>query len=227
MDVNKKCGRLHKLFNSMELHRFEKSEIDAIGFKNGIYIIFEDGEKAHGGNRIVRVGTTTGKNSTLTGRLHEHYENEGRSIFRKHIARCLLEKMPDTPRNLRELFHDSKYLKLVGGWKKTSSTKDIKKFYELHEAISTHIRNHCSFVVFPVDEGLREFWEKRIISTISSCNACGPSQNWLGNVFPKDIQSWKRIIGSGMWNVDCVNDKNILTNAEFAELETIVEKSKI
>jgi hypothetical protein len=209
----------------MKLHRFEKSEIDNISFRNGVYIIFEEGKTAHGGNRIVRVGTNTGEDATLLDRLYEHYKNEGRSIFRKHIARCLLEEKYDMSK-LKELFHNSKYLSLVGKWKRNAGEEELKKFYEMHDAISTHIRNYCSFVLLPVCKESRRCWEKKIISTVATCPNCSPSPKWLGNIFPETIQpSCTRIRKSGLWNVDHVNNKHILTDIEIAELENIVEPS--
>jgi hypothetical protein len=210
----------------MELHRFEQSEIDSISFRNGVYVVFEEGEVAHGGNRVVRVGTNTGEDATLVDRLYEHYKNEGRSIFRKHIARCLLEKRHDID-NLKKLFHSSKYLTLVGQWKKNVSEEELKKFYDLHEAISAYIRNYCSFVLLPVCKESRTCWEKKIISTVATCSNCGPSSKWLGNIFPENIHlSCARIRMSGLWNVEHVNNKHILTDIEIAELENIVELSR-
>jgi hypothetical protein len=226
MNVNEKCERLHILFNSMKLHRFEKSEIDSIGFRSGVYIIFEDGEAAHGGKRIVRIGTNTGEHRTSADRLGDHYEDEGVSIFRKHIARCLLEKESDAD-NLKRIFHDSKYLKRVRNWKKTAGEEELKKFRELHEAISAHIQNYCSFVLLPVCRESCEDWEKKIISTVATCPDCGPSPEWLGNIFPENIQrSCAKIRGYGLWNVEHVNDKHILTDLEIVELENIVELSR-
>ena len=49
------CARLHCLFN--HLPRFRWDSIDRVGFDDGIYIIFEDGESYYGMDRIVRVGT--------------------------------------------------------------------------------------------------------------------------------------------------------------------------
>jgi len=51
MTTNEKCARVHTIFNSMKRLRFETSEIAGLGFKNGIYIIFEEGEEAHGGEQ--------------------------------------------------------------------------------------------------------------------------------------------------------------------------------
>jgi hypothetical protein len=44
---------------------------------NGIYILFEDGEIAHGTNRIVRIGTHTGKDQ-LFSRLKQHFIQENK-----------------------------------------------------------------------------------------------------------------------------------------------------
>jgi len=85
------CNKLHQLFNGRKMFSFpfDPKEITL----NGIYILFETGEQAHGTNRIVRIGTHTGKNQ-LRSRLDQHFihENKDRSIFRKNIGRALLNK---------------------------------------------------------------------------------------------------------------------------------------
>jgi hypothetical protein len=210
----------------MKSRRFEKSEIDSIGLSSGVYIIFEEGEAAHGGNRVVRVGTNTGEDAALSDRLYEHYKNEGRNIFRKHIARCLLEKEPDTG-NLKKLFHSSKYLTLVRIWKKNASEEELKKFYEIHDAINAHIRKYCSFVVLLVCMESCRHWEKKIIFAVAAYPDCGLSPKWLGNMFPENIRlSYARTHKSGLWNVDHVNNNHILTDIEITGLETIIELSR-
>src|SRR3990172_11224900 len=84
---------LHYLFNSERRFRFPfDNEINRIP-RNGIYVIFEIGEQYKDWDRIVRVGTHTGNNH-LRSRLKQHFikENKNRSIFRKNIGRCLLNK---------------------------------------------------------------------------------------------------------------------------------------
>ena len=85
--MSKKCNKLHKLFNNMKIYSFPFNE--ELIPKNGIYILFEKGEKGHNTNRIVRVGTHTGINQ-LRSRLKQHFlnENKDRSIFRKNIGRA-------------------------------------------------------------------------------------------------------------------------------------------
>ena len=92
--MSQECHQLHELFNQLERFSFpfDDSRIPA----NGIYILFEKGESAHGGDRIVRVGTRRGDNR-LPSRLREHFikENKDRSIFRKNIGRALLNQRSD------------------------------------------------------------------------------------------------------------------------------------
>ena len=75
------CEELHKLFNSMHRYKFPYNPDDIP--LNGIYILFQKGERAHDVDRIVRVGTHTGKDQ-LRSRLWQHFvnENKDRSIFR-------------------------------------------------------------------------------------------------------------------------------------------------
>ncbi|MFH1212340.1 MAG: hypothetical protein V1659_05455, partial [Candidatus Woesearchaeota archaeon] len=91
--MSEDCRTIHQWFNEMKKYSFpfEEKEIP----ENGIYVLFEKGESAHGTHRIVRVGTHTGDNN-LRARLKEHFINEvkDRSIFRKNIGRCLLKDDP-------------------------------------------------------------------------------------------------------------------------------------
>jgi len=88
------CAELHSVFNKLErfVFPFEVSKIP----RNGIYVLFESGENAHGVDRIVRIGTHTGENQ-LRSRLKQHYinENKDRSIFRKNIGRAILNRESD------------------------------------------------------------------------------------------------------------------------------------
>lgn len=93
--MSKKCDRLHQWFNSLKRFNFpfDDKEIPL----NGIYILFEKGELAHGTDRIVRIGTHNG-DKQLRPRLKQHFlkENKDRSIFRKNIGRSLLNRDNDS-----------------------------------------------------------------------------------------------------------------------------------
>lgn len=100
---------LHGLFNNLKRYSFPfvnyRSEIP----KNGIYILFEKGERFYDYDRIVRIGTHTG-NDQLYSRLNQHFvkENKNRSIFRKNIGRCFLNKTSNSYLSLWELDSTSK-----------------------------------------------------------------------------------------------------------------------
>ena len=187
--MSENCQHLHRLFNSLPRQSFP-FDGEAIP-DNGIYILFENGEVAHGADRIVRVGTHRGVNQ-LHPRLREHFvkENKDRSIFRKNIGRAILQKTNDrflkqwnwdlTSREARD-----KYLPLL----------DKDKQRSVEQAVSEYIQGNLSFVVFSVDSKEERLeWEQKIISTVSWCTECRPSHNWLGKHSPK-----QKIREGGLW----------------------------
>jgi hypothetical protein len=209
--MSNNCAELHKLFNKMERMRFpfDDKKIPL----NGIYILFEKGETAHGADRIVRIGTHTGKDQ-LRPRLRQHFimENKDRSIFRKNIGRALLSKNKDsfleqweldlTPKNSRD---------------KNSKNIDFEKQKKTEKEVTRYIQDNFSFVVFPVEnkeERLR--LESRIISTVSSCDECRPSGKWLGNFSPKE-----KIRNGGLWLVNELY-KEPLSDEDIKKLARII-----
>jgi len=190
--MSQMCHNLHLLFSGLSQFAFP---FDANRIpRNGIYIPFEKGEFAHKTDRIVRVGTHTGSNQ-LPSRLKQHSikENKDRSIFRKNIGRAILNKDQDafleqweidlTTRNARQ---------------KHGGEIDRRKLVETEKRVTEYIRQNFRFVAFRVDDkSQRLHWESKIISTVSRCDECRPSQNWLGLHSPK-----KKIQESGLWLVN-------------------------
>ena len=190
--MSEKCQILHELFNKKTKlsFPFDKDKIPL----NGIYILFEKGETAHNNDRIVRIGTHTGRNQ-LQSRLFQHFlnENKDRSIFRKNIGRAILSKNKNpfleyweldlTTRKARENF---------------AGSIDLKKQEEIEKEVSKFIQNNFTFIVIPLeDKEKRLEIESELISTISSCKECRPSKDWLGNFSPKE-----KIKKSGLWLVN-------------------------
>jgi Fe-S cluster assembly iron-binding protein IscA len=190
--MSKGCTSLHKLFNNLPrfYFPFDKTKIPL----NGIYILFENGETGHDLDRIVRIGTHTGANQ-LRSRLHQHYilENKDRSIFRKNIGRAILNKRSDP------------YLKI---WQIDFTTRNKKAEFghlsnqeyqsQIESEVSNYIQNNFSFCVFGVDgTGKRLELESKLISTVSACKECRPSNNWLGS-----YSSVEKIRLSGLWQVN-------------------------
>lgn len=186
------CEQLHLMCSQLPKFRFpfERSSIP----RNGIYILFERGETGHNCERIVRVGTHTGRNQ-LPSRLQQHFikENKDRSIFRKNIGRAMLAR--DNDPFLTAWEHD-----LTSRSAKTafSSTLDLVKLKELERSVSAYIQENFSFTVIKVEEKEERLrLESRIISTVSLCDECGPSGNWLGLKSPKE-----KLRKSGLWLVN-------------------------
>jgi hypothetical protein len=186
------CERLHHLFNRQKRFRFpfDIKDIPA----NGIYILFESGEKAYDCDRIVRAGTHTGQGQ-LPSRLKQHFlkPNKDRSIFRKNIGRALLKKSGDP------------YAK---NWEFDLTTRAARMLHrelmgnerqgQIECEVSSYIQTNFSFAVVEVPEKIdRLRIESRIISTVSNCMKCGPSSTWLGLDSPV-----KKICDSGLWLVN-------------------------
>lgn len=205
------CNKLHHLFQGLPFFSFpfDPRSIPL----NGIYILFESGEFAHGTNKIVRVGTHTGDDQ-LRSRLEQHFikENKDRSIFRKNIGRAILNRDKDPFLQQWELDLTSRkaneeYAKVV----------DFRKQKEVERRVTEYIQNHFRFVVFRVDDkNGRLGWESKIISTISLCNECCPSEGWLGLYSPKT-----RIREGGLWIVNELY-KQPLSESEYDKLRKMV-----
>lgn len=209
--MSKNCHTIHQWFNSLKNLTFPFNDED-IPF-NGIYVLFEKGESAHGTNRIVRIGTHTGYNQ-LVSRLKQHFikENKDRSIFRKNIGRCLLNKENDPFLKQWELDLTSRKAK-----EKYAALIDFDKQNEIEKGVSEYIQNNFSFVVFQVnDKEKRLGLESKIISTVSLCKECFPSKNWLGLSSPK-----QKIRESGLWLVNELY-KQPLSDGDMQELKILL-----
>ncbi len=208
-----KCKEVHEVFNSMKRYSFPFNEGEIP--KNGIYILFEKGENGHGKDRVVRVGTHTGKNQ-LPSRLMQHFvnENKDRSIFRKNIGRAILNKEKDPFLKYWEIDLTTKDSK-----DKFLGSIDLEKQKQIEKKVTDYIQNNLSFVVFPIEEKEKRLeTESKIISTLSLCKECKPSENWLGLFSPKE-----KIRKSGLWQVNELY-KSGLTNKEIEELKNILKE---
>jgi hypothetical protein len=207
------CHSLHQLFNGLEIFCFPFNAKHLP--KNGIYILFEDGERAHGTNCIVRVGTHTGNNQ-LPSRLQQHFvkENKDRSIFRKNIGRAILNRNHDPFLDWWELDLTTSEARL-----RYLPDLDINRQKQIERQVSEYIQQHLRFVVFLVDEKQKRLdLESKIISTVSLCTECGPSSTWLGNYSPKE-----KIRQSGLWIVNELY-KTPLSEKELYDLNKCLEE---
>jgi hypothetical protein len=166
--------------------------------------MFERGELAHGTDRIIRVGTHSGS-SNLAGRLREHFskQNKDRSIFRKHIGRCLLASRNDpflkqwnldlTTRAMRE-----RYAEVV----------NRSKLAAVEQEVSDYLTQNLRFAVLQAEHKAdRMALESGLLSTIASCDTCHPSQSWLGLSHPNAT-----IRSVGLWNIQGLAERPFTVN---------------
>ena len=190
-DIESVCDYVHKLLRNLPRHTFAFDDHQIP--KNGIYVLFENGERGHGGRRIVRIGTHTGQNQ-LCSRLRQHFiqENKDRSIFRKNIGRCLLNRSKDP--FLADWNLD---LTTRANRKKHSARLNHKKQLTIEGRVTKYMQENFEFAVFEVPEKeQRLLFESRLISIISRCKKCKPSPSWLGLDSPV-----AKIRESGLWQV--------------------------
>jgi hypothetical protein len=204
------CKQLHTWANKLPFFTFpfDESKIP----EDGIYLLFQKGEHAHDTNRIVRVGTHTGEGQ-LRSRLRQHFlmENKDRSIFRKNIGRCLLNKARDPFLKLWEIDLTPKHARDLHGAKVDGAKKE-----KLEKEISKYLRDNFSFVVVKVgDKKQRLALESKLVSTLSLCEECKPSHNWLGLHSPL-----QKIRESGLWQVQGLYGVP-LSAEDFVYLESV------
>lgn len=212
--MSENCKTIHEIFNSIARYDFSFNENEIP--ENGIYILFENGENAHGNNdRIIRIGTHTGKNQ-LRSRLKQHFinENKDRSIFRKNIGRAILNKANDEYLPIWELDLTTRENK-----EKYSNIIDREKQKSIEKEITRILHQNFTFSVIKVeDKESRLTLESKIISTVSSCKECVPSGSWLGNFSTKD-----KIKESGLWLVNELY-KEPLNDTDIEKIKTIIAR---
>jgi hypothetical protein len=209
------CEQLHRYFNSFK--RPDCKAIKGLGFRNGIYVMFEKNERYKELDRIVRVGTHN-KDERLLERLRDHYfhPNKDGSIFRKNIGKAILNKRNDP------------YLEK---WTLNSSKPEIKSKLTENELItqkkieievSEYIQNNITFICFEVvKETDRLRMEEGIIAALYQERSFRGSFGWLGLYSPE-----KLIHDSGLWLKQGLDAKP-LTPKEFENIKNGYYSSEI
>lgn len=206
--------RLHILFSDLKKFTYPYNETKIS--KNGIYILFENGEYFKGLDRVVRIGSHTGNNRLFT-RINEHYikDDHRDSIFRKHLGRCLLTI------NKRTDYIENWNLKIKKRVDKEINYHRInwKLEEEYEQLVTKYIRTNFSFIVIPnlTNENERLRLEKGLISTFAQAIEKTSSEEWIGNYHPdKKIRDYK------LWNIHHLMG----TPLTEREIELIEEKLK-
>lgn len=154
------------------------------GWPRGVYFFFEHGETRtdkEGDLRVVRVGTHGTKPnspSKLWWRLTQHKSDVGRSVFRDHIERALLNRSGEKKQTHNHQSCVSQYIGFMPFlWVKVDGEDGHLRREEIE-------RNSIA---------LLSFWRSDAIGQ--------PSKNWLGK---SRGHRHKKIERSGLWNVNYV-----------------------
>ena len=201
---------------------------------NGIYFFYEEGEFwGHGKaeQRIVRIGTH--RDGNFKDRISQHFlldeskmdfnkDNQkpsDRSIFRKHIGRSLLCKRNDSYLKVWNISFTEKEKR-----KKYSHLRDIPKEKDLESEITEMLRNRFSFRFIIRDNQVErmgsEGLESSLIGTVSHCQLCRPSTNWLGRYHPR-----RAVKESGLWLVQHLK-ANEMSEAEKDTVSQAIKATK-
>lgn len=209
------CQGLHELFRDPALPRhrfpFDGGEMPM----NGIYVLFEEGEAGHGGERIVRIGTHTGEGQ-LRSRLAQHFltANKDRSIFRKNIGRAMLRRDGDSYLEVWQIDFTTRAKREAFGQR-----RDEAHQARIEEQVSAYIRERFAFVVFELAEKAdRLHWEELLIATVAACPNCGPSEDWLGTHSPV-----AKIRDGGLWLVQGLKGQ-VMGGADLQTLRKLVRR---
>ncbi|MCD4712889.1 MAG: hypothetical protein K8R73_06360 [Clostridiales bacterium] len=195
------------------LPRYDWKEIDKIPFENGIYIMFESGEKFYDMDRIVRIGTHQA-DERLKKRLKDHFKSENKdgSILRKNIGLSILHQNNHSFENIWSLNWSKPEIKnqyLYGQY------ISVKK--EIEMLVSEYLRSNITFACIPVKSKKdRLDIEGALIATLNHDEDFISSINWLGRHSPKP-----EIALSGLWNTQGLKD-NRLNLRELQELKSFI-----
>lgn len=147
---------------------------------NGVYRLFESGEAAHGGDRIVCIGANLAGGG-LAQRLKKHFTGTRRvSELRKLIGAALMRR-------------DGTAEDDIYAWESGAG-----KFDWVEEWVTAYLRSACSFAVTPVDgtPQTRTAVQAAWLTLLMNCRECVASDAWLGH-----YASLPGVAASGLWNV--------------------------
>lgn len=205
------CGSVHALLSKLPLYRDPAS----VPFANGVYVFYEDGERTGHApeGRIVRVGTHP-KQDFLQCRLWNHFTgSKHNSVFRRYVGGAILRREEPTHPCLRP--RGGK-----GHWEKGDGIS-CSVCRPLERRVGDLIRASFSFRCIAIaDSHLRRLIERKLIASLSACQACEPSEKWLG-LYAYD----QKVKTSGLWNSHHVFGLEALTEDDVRQLERLVDRT--
>jgi len=193
---------LHTLVASLPIHEFPVSRLAIPA--DGIYLLYETGERAPSGDttidRIVAAGAHTGEHR-LARRLADHVSGDRRkSAVRQHVGAALLARANPADPQLAPWLADGR-----------------TPMPEAEAAVTTEIRERFTLRCIPVpDKDERLALERGIIALLAQHPIAPPSDTWLGrHAAPAEIRR------TGLWNTQHIN-ADPLTTKQWVRLESLI-----
>ncbi len=208
MRIDEQCKAVHELCRALPRYGFPFDEKHIP--LNGIYVLFEEGETGHSGERIVRIGSHTGAGQ-LPSRLRQHFvaQNKDRSIFRKHVGRCILAGDPYA--SIWEIDFTTVAMRTERGHE-----VDIARQKGVEHDVSEYLRGKLSFAAISVPhETERLALESAIIAAVAQCWACAASPTWLGRHSPVP-----KIAQGKLWLVQHIGTE-VLSSEQWKRLQEL------
>jgi len=107
-----------------------------------------------------------------------------------------------------------------GHWEKQND-RACERCLPVEDDVSKLLREKFCFRVVKMDDmAYRNLMERKLISALSSCLQCHPSDKWLGHFTYSE-----KVRRSGMWNSDYVNETCIITREEWDEFLVAVTET--
>ena len=200
--------RIHEAVSKLPRYRFDDST--EINVKNGLLIVFEDGEKYGEYDRIVYVGINK-KSGSLPGRIQEFISgSKDGVVLRKYIGEALLRKDGDS------------YARI---WAKdASSPEKLRRIDTLYDPkkkktefrVSSYLKKHMSFSVIEIPNSTRRsLLQSELVSTLQEAySQSSVSSTWLGR-----YHSDPKIRSGALWMIGNANSRSF--NEE--ELQTFLK----
>ena len=171
--------KIHEEVSKLPRYRFDYST--EINVKNGLLVVFEDGEKYGEYDRIVYVGINK-KSGRLPGRVQEFISGKKDGVvLRKYIGEALLLRDKDP------------YVRI---WAKDGSSPEklrrIGTFYDpkkeatTEKRVSSYLKKHMSFSVIEINNSKnRTLAQNGLVTTLKDAYSRYPiSTTWLGRYNP-------------------------------------------
>ena len=215
---------IHKLFNKAKRYKFPFKKIP----QNGLFVLFEKGEKFRDTDRIVYLGSNI-KKDRLPKMLNFIFKegNRDNTSFRKNIGRALLKRNNTI---YFKKFNIKSTPNLISMWdmdfkefneKYDDDSNENKEMGKVEEMVSHYIQDNFSFSIIGVEDKLkRSHLKSKIISSLSLSEESKPSNTWLGYDSTRD-----KIRKSGLYlEQHLYNRENQVNNEDIEFLKEIAKK---